>query len=225
MWSPPDATHGEDASVMTTPAEKHLKATTVGRFQLVTYGHLAAVKTILEQWDTLTICLSDPDLEPPPGERGCSGHRDEEYFRLTEQNFAAVKNPFSSTERIRMWNAALERAGIQDRVSCRAIPRLSIYPDHFNNLVPPDEYDLVFGRSSDPYDQIKIRALPQLLGRRVVLFDLPIMFNTTKAKARVAAGEPWTTVLAPGIAEVFYEIGGPDRMVLPAPAPETAPHG
>lgn len=208
---------------MTEPARNNAKATTVGRFQLVTHGHLAAVKTILEHWESLTICLSDPNLEPPPDQRGFSGHRDEEYFRLTEQNFARAKNPFTSAERVRLWNAALQHAGIQDRVTCRAIPRLSLYPDHFNSLVPPTEFDLVFGNSTERYDVIKIRALPKLLGRPVVLFDLPVMFNASAAKARVAAGEPWSTVLAPGLADVFYELGGPQRMVLgPGPLPESA---
>ena len=47
---------------MKSLAKKRRKATTVGRFQMVTHGHFATVERILEQWETLTICLSDPDL-------------------------------------------------------------------------------------------------------------------------------------------------------------------
>ena len=98
------------------------------------------------------------------------------------------------------------------RTSVAVILIPEFFPDRFNPRYPPEEYDIVFGDTTDDFDVLKANEVRRVLRRRVVNIDPPVVLHASTAKSAVAAGASWSEFIAPGAYDVFMAIDGPARL-------------
>jgi nicotinamide mononucleotide adenylyltransferase len=180
---------------------------------LLTAGHIALVHAILEEWEALCIGIADLDasIGPVPVR---PDHIDQVYFDRLMQKTAPARNPFTVPERVDMWEGAIKAAGLQDRVSTAVILIPEFFPEQFNPRYPADEYDIVFGDTTDDFDVLKANEVRRVLRRRVVNIDPPHVMHASTAKEAVRAGASWGDFVLPGAYEVFEAIDGPSRLTV-----------
>jgi nicotinamide mononucleotide adenylyltransferase len=221
-WAPRLATVLAEARPLLHPAAGHgpshqKTAVTYGRYQLVSIAHLDTVRTILRDWPRVVVGVID--LNAAPAEPMTVPEHLRSYYAVSEANTSAAKNPMTLQERIGFWRAAVETAGLSDRVSVEAIARPALHPAEFNARYPAGQFDVVFPASSDGEQAHTDRA--QILGRAVFAVRPALEYHTSHIRESYNNGAAsWVNGLAPGTAQPFLDADGPrrlfDRQTVPA---------
>lgn len=195
-------------------------ALTWGRYQIVSIMHLDNIRTILRNWTKVTICVLDLDQGPTIPARIPKELSD--FYSRVKVNTDPPRNPMTATERVAVWRAALEAAGMADRATVTAIPMPYPDPERFNRQFPPDRFDLVFPTASDA--ELKITDRVRVLGRPVLTYRPPMKFHTSDIRISYRQGtDVWRTALAPGTLETFQEFDGPHRVLGLDPSTDKSP--
>ncbi len=104
----------------------------VGRYSVVTRGHLESVRTVLRDWDRASVYVLDFDAHPAAAPPGLI-ERFPLLYRYCDMNCAPELSPHSVRERVSFWRAAIEQASLSVRVDVVSGPRpepfLTIYGD------------------------------------------------------------------------------------------------
>jgi hypothetical protein len=198
-----------------SPMPATCRAVTFGRYQMVTVAHLSTVTAILDQWAHVSIgvlILTDVTSDDP-STSGDPGMAD--FYRDCAANCAPDRNPLTLTERVTCWRAAIDHAGLSDRVDVVALPRPELCPRLFTALFPPSRCDLVFPspRGGTAFDAGRNQAFATLLRRTIHTVSPPVELHTSAIRRSLVAGDPrWREALAPGVVEVFTNLDGPSRL-------------
>ncbi|MFE2684505.1 zeta toxin family protein [Streptomyces mirabilis] len=200
-------------------------AVTFGRYQIVSIAHLDTVRTILRDFPSLEIGVLDLEARPERMPNVPDHLRD--FYNGCETNTSPAKNPMSAQERAGFWQATIDAAGLQDRVTVHVVPRPELDPDGFNQIFPPDRIDLVFPTvSGEGFDLIRNASFEEILGRKVRTVDPPLEYHTSDIRTAYRAGnEAWRNGFAPGGLEAFIAADGPERLLATAPAPAKGASG
>ncbi|MGW8879564.1 zeta toxin family protein [Streptomyces mirabilis] len=200
-------------------------AVTFGRYQIVSIAHLDTVRTILRDFPSLEIGVLDLEARPERMPHVPEHLRD--FYDGCEANTSTAKNPMSAAERAGFWQATIDAAGLQDRVTVRVIPRPELAPEGFNRIFPPDRIDLVFPTASgEGFDLIRNASFEEILGRKVRTVEPPLEYHTSDIRAAYRAGnEAWKNGFAPGGLDAFIAAGGPERLLALTPAPAKGASG
>ncbi|MEV8509087.1 hypothetical protein AB0368_30215 [Actinoplanes sp. NPDC051475] len=190
--------------------QRRATALTFGRFPIITHGHLAYWRTILERWDTLVLGMLDVEEIRPykPGVDVVS----REFYDEIVRKCGPRRNPFTADERRRILRGGLEEAGLQERVRIDLCPIPELHPAVISERYPAADVDIVTGDLTDPFERMKIRELETILGRPIANVQSGFVLHTTDAKHRILGGDKWSTFVPAGAYEVFVEIGGPARL-------------
>ncbi|MEW2417544.1 zeta toxin family protein [Streptomyces sp. NPDC046866] len=193
-------------------------AVTFGRYQIVSIAHLDTVRTILRDFPSLELGVLD--LEARPDQMPHIPEHLRDFYAGCEANTSPAKNPMSADERAGFWQATIEAAGLQDRVTVRVINRPELDPDGFNQMFPPERVDLVFPTASgEGFDLIRNASFGEILGRKVRTVEPPLEYHTSDIRTAYRAGnEAWKNGFAPGGLEAFIAVDGPKRLLALAPA-------
>lgn len=186
----------------------------LGRFQPPTIAHLATARTILNEWNRLTIGIVHSSSRP--------GHTEPidpkwKAFleRTAEVPFASGKNPFTSEEVSRMWVACLREQHFENRVSIKPMPQIAYQP-HFNEEFEPALFNFIEVKleSGDAeVDRDRQLAFSHLIGRPISYVSPPFKLHNSEIRSLVLQGRrQWEEFIPPGAYTVFIEIDGPRRM-------------
>lgn len=186
----------------------------LGRFQPPTIAHLATARTILNEWNRLTIGIVHSSLQ--------SGYVEPvdpkwEVFlkRTAETSLASGKNPFTPEEVSRMWVACLREQHFEDKVSLKPMPQIAYQP-RFNEEFDPNLFNFIEVKleSGDAeVDRERQLAFSHLLGRPISYVSPPFKLHNSEIHLLVLqSGRRWEEFVPFGAYTVFVEIDGPRRM-------------
>lgn len=165
---------------------KYKTALFIGRFQPFHYGHLFAIKYVLEQTEFLYIGL---------------GSANKSHER---------RNPFTAAERILMIKSVLEKENIDPkRWMIIPIPDLKahyLWTKMVRLLVP--KFDVVF--SNDPL------TTRLFLEENFKVIEVPLTererFVATEIRNRILLGKPWEDLVPEPVSKIIKEINGEERI-------------
>jgi len=173
-------------------------AAVTGRFQPFHVAHLELVQIALASFDRVVIGITNPDPQSRR-EHPDSGHR-----------HLAAANPFTYYQRYRMIGAAIDRAGVQQRVDIVAFPLET--PEVWEHYIPLTAVQFV--RVYTPWEVAKVDRL-RAGGYRVeeVAHEIaqPLRSTDIRKALGIAIGAPtantddmqWRELVPPGVAEVL----------------------
>ena len=182
-----------------------------GRFQPPTIAHMCTVETILNEWQSLIICViyntPKPEWFDP---------RWDDYIKESEKtSYAPGKNPFTAPEVKEMWDACISFHNLDHRVSCD-ISKRPYFDKEFNIKYPPEEFTIVRPTPKEGdanIDAVRGKIFSELLNREYT-FVYPSfkLHNTNIVKMVLENGESWENFIPQGAYEVFLRIKGPTRI-------------
>ncbi len=184
------------------------KALFLGRFQPPSIAHLETVRTILKQWDNLTIAVVYNSPRPK--------NVDPRWVRPLEiedaSSYSQPKNPFSSTEVGLMWEECLKVAGVTSRVMVTETLRPQFYP--FNERFPPEGFNWVSITPNEKNNNSldRLQMYEELFGRKIWLVKPEFELHNTEIKKIVSLGRSWKEFIPAGAFEIFIEVDGPSRI-------------
>jgi nicotinamide-nucleotide adenylyltransferase len=158
----------------------------VGRFQPFHFGHLAAIKDVLEEVDELVIVIG------------------------SAQYSHNINNPFTAGERLVMIRKALEEARIDDsRFWAVPVPNVHLHMmwvSAVEGYTPP--FDVVY--SNEPLT----RRLFMEAGYKVetILFHERKIYSSSEIRERMMKGENWKELVPKSVAAFLEEIDGVNRL-------------
>ena len=181
-------------------------AVTFGRYNLVTNAHLNTVKTILREWQYLTIGVIDLTFQSPV-------QKNNEWRYFLEMCDKNCQSPgsfvFDIQEKIRMWKSTIEQSKLTRRVQVVSVKRPEYFNDEFNKSFPRSKYDLVFPQAkteSSEFDLLRNKAFSSILNRCVLYVNPTLTLHTTEIRAKVESGETWEKFMPHGAYHTFREI-------------------
>ncbi len=163
------------------------RALYIGRFQPFHYGHLHAVKWILDREDELIVGIGSAQFSH------------------------TWRNPFTSGERILMIYKTLKSQGLLDRVIIVEIPdtdtQHSTWVSVVRTYAPP--FERVY--TNDPLSRLLFRE------EGVPVYSIPFHerehYEATLIRKLIAEGdEEWKKLVPPQVVEVIYDINGVERL-------------
>jgi len=163
------------------------RALFVGRFQPFHYGHLYAVRTILEEAEELVVVVGSAQMSHEPD------------------------NPFTAGERIEMIRRALDAAGV-DRGRYMLIP----IPDAPAHRVWVSQVESQTPRFDIVYtNQPLTRRLLVEAGYEVRGIELHKrgQYEATEIRRRILAGEDWKVLVPEEVYRYMQEIEGEGRIM------------
>ena len=158
----------------------------VGRFQPFHYGHLHAIKTILEEIDELVIVIGSSQMSHEPD------------------------NPFTAGERIQMFHLALDAEGI-DRgkyilIPIPDAPAHRVWVSQVESQTP--KFDLVY--TNQPLTRrLLVEAGYEVRGIKMHRRKL---YEATEIRRRILADKNWSSLVPPEVYEYVKEIDGEGRI-------------
>lgn len=183
----------------------------LGRFQPPTIAHLAMARSILNEWNQLTIGVVHDSPRP-----NYVDPKWEEFLRRTsETTFSSGKNPFTPEEVLRMWTACLREQRLESMVNIRSMPQIA-YQEHFNSEFDPTKLDFIevtLEEGDTEIDRYRQLAFQQLIGRPISYVYPPFKLHNSKIRSlMLGGGHDWEEFIPRGAYEVFVEIDGPRRI-------------
>jgi hypothetical protein len=181
----------------------------LGRFQPPTVAHLETVRTILKQWDNLTIAVVFNSLRP--------SEINPAWIDLLKtedsDSYLQLKNPFYPAEVFRMWKECLKVEKLLLRVTVTKTRRPQFYP--FNKRFSPQEYDWisVAPPKDNPGPQHRLQTYEELFGRKIWQARPSFQLHNTEIKKLVSISYSWREFIPAGAFKVFMEIGGLHRLI------------
>jgi nicotinamide-nucleotide adenylyltransferase len=162
------------------------RALFVGRFQPFHFGHLHAIKAILEEADELVIVVGSAQMSHEPD------------------------NPFTAGERIEMIKAALHDAGLpRERYMLIPIadaPSHRTWVSYVESQTP--RFDVVY--SNQPLTRrLLIEAGYDV--RSMKMHERSI-YEATEIRRRILEGEDWRELVPPEVYRIVQEIDGESRI-------------
>ncbi|RLE99121.1 MAG: nicotinamide-nucleotide adenylyltransferase [Thermoprotei archaeon] len=162
------------------------RALFIGRFQPFHYGHLSALKWILEREREVVIAVG------------------------SAQYSHSFKNPFTLGERLEMIAAALKEEGLWSRVIPVGVPDTDGRHSLWVQLVI--SYSPRFTRvySNEPLT----RMLFEEAGYEVkgIPFFKRELYEGTRIRRLIAQGGDWEGLVPPAVARLIKEVGGVERL-------------
>ena len=162
------------------------RALFVGRFQPFHYGHLHAIKTILQEVDEIIIVLGSAQMS----------HE--------------LDNPFTAGERIEMIKDALDEASVdKDRYMLIPIPDAPahrVWVSQVESQTP--KFDLVYSNQSLTR-RLLIEAGYE--GHGIKLHERK-RYEATEIRHRILTGEDWRDLVPKGVYEYIKSIDGEGRI-------------
>ncbi len=158
----------------------------VGRFQPFHYGHLHAIRTILEEVDQLVIVVGSSQMSHEPD------------------------NPFTAGERIEMIRAALDAAGVdRDRYMLIPItdaPAHRVWVAQVESQTP--RFDIVY--SNQPLTRrLLIEAGYEVRGIKMFRREA---YEATEIRRRILEGGDWRELVPEEVYRIVQEIDGENRI-------------
>ncbi len=158
----------------------------VGRFQPFHYGHLHAIRTILEEVNQLVIVVGSAQMSHEPD------------------------NPFTAGERIEMIRAALDAAGVdRDRYMLIPItdaPAHRVWVAQVESQTP--RFDIVY--SNQPLTRrLLIEAGYEVRGIKMFRREA---YEATEIRRRILEGEDWRELVPEEVYRIVQEIDGENRI-------------
>jgi len=158
----------------------------IGRFQPFHYGHLSAVKDILEEVEELVIAIG------------------------SAQYSHNINNPFTAGERLTMIRLALKEAGIDDsRVWVVPVPDVHLHMMWVSALEGyTPKFDIVY--SNEPLT----RRLFTEAGYKVepIRFHERKIYSSTEIREKMLKSENWGKFVPESVAKFIKEIDGANRL-------------
>jgi len=162
------------------------RALFIGRFQPFHYGHLEALKYILNRTNQVVIVIG------------------------SAQYSHTLENPFTTGERITMISAALKESEIQkDSYYLVPVEDLNVHDiwvSYIKSRLP--RFDVVYSNealTSRLFNEagIKIMKIP---------FFKRNLYSATEIRRRIIKGLPWSELTPPSVAQVIKEVEGVKRI-------------
>jgi len=163
-----------------------VRAVFVGRFQPFHFGHLHAIRTILQEVDELILVVGSAQMSHEPN------------------------NPFTAGERIEMIQSALDVAAI-DRMEYLIIP-LPDAPAHrvwvsqVESQIP--RFDVVYSNQSLTR-RLLIEAGYEVRG--IKMFERG-KYEATEIRKRILKGEDWSDLVPSEVYQIVQDIDGENRI-------------
>jgi len=163
-----------------------VRAVFVGRFQPFHFGHLHAIRTILQEVDELVLVVGSAQMSHEPN------------------------NPFTAGERIEMIQSALDAAAI-DRMEYLIIP-LPDAPAHrvwvsqVESQIP--RFDVVYSNQSLTR-RLLIEAGYEVRG--IKMFERG-KYEATEIRKRILKGEDWSDLVPSEVYQIVQDIDGENRI-------------
>ena len=163
-----------------------MRAVFVGRFQPFHFGHLYAIRTILQEVDELILVVGSAQMSH-------------------EHN-----NPFTAGERIEMIQSALDAASI-DRMKYLIIPLPDasahrVWVSQVESQIP--RFDVVY--SNQPLTRrLLIEAGYEVRG--IKLFERG-KYEATEIRKRILNGEDWSDLVPNEVYQIVQDIDGENRI-------------
>jgi len=163
-----------------------VRAVFVGRFQPFHFGHLHAIRTILQEVDELILVVGSAQMSHEPN------------------------NPFTAGERIEMIQSALDAAAI-DRMEYLIIP-LPDAPAHrvwvsqVESQIP--RFDVVYSNQSLTR-RLLIEAGYEVRG--IKMFERG-KYEATEIRKRILKGEDWSDLVPSEVYQIVQDIDGENRI-------------
>jgi nicotinamide-nucleotide adenylyltransferase len=162
------------------------RALFVGRFQPFHFGHLHAIKLILEEVDEVVIVVGSAQMS----------HE--------------LDNPFTAGERIEMIQAALTRANVERErymiIPIQDAPAQRVWVSLVESQIP--KFDVVYS------NQPLTRRLLIEAGYRVqgIKMHKRSIYEATEIRRRILKGEDWSKLVPPEVYIIVEEIDGEERI-------------
>ncbi len=166
-----------------------------GRFQPFHREHLAYAKWAADGADELLVGVTNADPGHVRSENADADRDDPKH------------NPFRYHERHRMIRAAVDAADLACPV--RIMPFPINRPELWEHYAPADTVHYV--NVLEEWHRVKVERL-KARGRAVVTKEGTRTVSGTDIRERMAAGEPWETLVPEGVAGVVGAIGGVERV-------------
>lgn len=159
-----------------------MRALYVGRFQPLHRGHIHSIKRILEEADELIIGIG------------------------SAQYSHTLENPFTCGERIEMVCRTVNDLSRIIPIPVTDVHRHGIWVAHLCNLVP--SFDVVY--SNEP---ITVRLFEEEgFTVRSIPFYSRDVYNATKIRQKIIAGEEWAQYVPENVFTFIKEIKGDERL-------------
>jgi len=163
-----------------------VRAVFVGRFQPFHFGHLHAIRTILQEVDELILVVGSAQMSHEPN------------------------NPFTAGERIEMIQSALDAASI-DRMKYLIIPLPDasahrVWVSQVESQIP--RFDVVYSNQSLTR-RLLIEAGYEVKG--IKLFERG-KYEATEIRKRILNGEDWSDLVPPEVYSIVQDIDGENRI-------------
>jgi len=158
----------------------------IGRFQPFHKGHLHAIKFILNEVDKIIIVI---------GSAQCSH---------------TFKNPFTTSERLEMIQAALNAEKINpERYMLIPVPDINdnrLWVDHVVTLVPT--FNVVY--TNDPLSTYLFKEKKYTV--KNVPFVERTIYQGTFIRNRIASNEEWENLVPEAVKRIIFKINGVERI-------------
>jgi len=158
----------------------------VGRFQPFHYGHLHAIKWILEREEELVVVIG------------------------SAQYSHSLRNPFTLGERLEMIAAALKAEGLWSRVIPVGVPDTNGVHSLWVQLVVSCSPRFSRVYTNDPLTSLLFREAGYPVS--AIPFFKREVYEGTRIRELMAMGEGWEELVPPPVVRVIREIGGASRI-------------
>lgn len=163
-----------------------MRAVFVGRFQPFHFGHLHAIRTILQEVDELILVVGSAQMSHEPN------------------------NPFTAGERIEMIQSALDAASI-DRMKYLIIPLPDasahrVWVSQVESQIP--RFDVVYSNQSLTR-RLLIEAGYEVRG--IKLFERG-KYEATEIRKRILNSEDWSDLVPDEVYQIVQDIDGENRI-------------
>jgi nicotinamide-nucleotide adenylyltransferase len=162
------------------------RALFVGRFQPFHYGHLYAIKTILEECDELVIVVGSAQMSHEPD------------------------NPFTAGERIEMMLAALNAAEVPTKryivIPIIDAPAHRVWVSQVESQTP--RFDVVY--SNQPLTR-RLLIEAGYTVNYIKMFERG-KYEATEIRRRILEGLDWSDLVPPQVYRIVLEIDGENRI-------------
>ena len=163
-----------------------MRAVFVGRFQPFHFGHLHAIRTILQEVDELILVVGSAQMSHEPN------------------------NPFTAGERIEMIQSALDAASI-DRMKYLIIPLPDasahrVWVSQVESQIP--RFDVVYSNQSLTR-RLLIEAGYEVRG--IKLFERG-KYEATEIRKRILNSEDWSDLVPDEVYQIVQDIDGDNRI-------------
>jgi len=158
----------------------------IGRFQPFHYGHLHAIRTILQEVDELILVVGSAQMSHEPN------------------------NPFTAGERIEMIQSALDAASIDRKryviIPLPDAPAHRVWVSQVESQIP--RFDVVYSNQSLTR-RLLIEAGYEV--RKIKLFERG-KYEATEIRKRILKGEDWSDLVPPEVYTIVQDIDGENRI-------------